>query len=181
MKNLILLHGIGDSPESFWLPYVAKHAAEKRYEVWVPQLPQAEDPDLTVQRPFLMDSGKISPETTMIGHSSACGLILSVLQHIDFAIEKAVLVSGFASPLPVEGAPTKIFEDSWDWEKIRMNCRDFYIINSDNDPWGCDHTKGEEIYNNVGGTQIIRHGEGHMGSGFYHQPYKEFPLLVNLL
>ncbi|MEK7577324.1 MAG: hypothetical protein AAB492_01730 [Patescibacteria group bacterium] len=28
---------------------------------------------------------------------------------------------------------------------------------------------------------IIRHGEGHMGSDSFKQPYKEFPFLVKLI
>lgn len=30
-------------------------------------------------------------------------------------------------------------------------------------------------------TQIIRHGEGHFGSGIFKQPYDEFPLLLKLV
>jgi len=32
-----------------------------------------------------------------------------------------------------------------------------------------------------GGTLIIRHGEGHMGSDKFNQPYREFPLLEKIL
>jgi hypothetical protein len=32
------------------------------------------------------------------------------------------------------------------------------------------------MFDHLGGTQIIKHGEGHMGSDTFKQPYKEFPL-----
>ena len=55
------------------------------------------------------------------------------------------------------------------------------LINSDNDPWGCDDKAGKFIFDNLGGTLIIRHGEGHMGSNTFNQPYREFPLLLELI
>jgi hypothetical protein len=39
MKNAILLHGAGDSPNSFWLPYVKRELEKVGYQVWSPQLP----------------------------------------------------------------------------------------------------------------------------------------------
>ncbi len=37
------------------------------------------------------------------------------------------------------------------------------------------------MFDHLGGTQIIKHGEGHMGSDTFTQPYREFPLLVQLI
>ena len=37
------------------------------------------------------------------------------------------------------------------------------------------------MFDTFGGTLIIRHGEGHMGSNAMNQPYKEFPLLLKLI
>jgi hypothetical protein len=36
------------------------------------------------------------------------------------------------------------------------------------------------MFDNLGGMQIVLH-EGHMGSTYYNQPYKEFPLLLKLI
>jgi len=74
-----------------------------------------------------------------------------------------------------------ILQEKYDWEKIRQNVQDIIFINSDNDPWGCDDKEGYHMFKNLGGTLIIRHGEGHMGSDKFNQPYKEFPLLERLL
>lgn len=70
--------------------------------------------------------------------------------------------------------------DSYDWQKIKVNSENFIFINSINDPWGCDDRHGRELLSRLGGMIIINH-EGHMGSDAYHQPYKEFPLLVKLI
>ena len=65
--------------------------------------------------------------------------------------------------------------------KIKSNVKDIIFINSDNDPWGCDDKEGYYMFENIGGTLIVRHGEGHMGSNDFNQPYKEFPLLEKLI
>jgi hypothetical protein len=38
-----------------------------------------------------------------------------------------------------------------------------------------------KVFEKLGGTLIIRHGEGHMGSTLFNQPYRKFPLLEKLL
>lgn len=37
------------------------------------------------------------------------------------------------------------------------------------------------MMNMAGGIQIIIKGEGHMGSNYFKQPYKEFPFLRKLI
>ncbi len=54
------------------------------------------------------------------------------------------------------------------------------VINSDNDPWKCDDKQGKIMADNTGGKLIVLH-EGHMGSLKFDQPYKEFPLLIDLI
>lgn len=72
-------------------------------------------------------------------------------------------------------------QPGYDWERIKTHVRDVVFIHSDNDPWGCDDKKGREMFDHLGGTLIIRHGEGHMGSNKFNQPYREFPLLLKLI
>ncbi|KKR31773.1 MAG: hypothetical protein UT64_C0051G0004 [Candidatus Falkowbacteria bacterium GW2011_GWF2_39_8] len=37
------------------------------------------------------------------------------------------------------------------------------------------------MFEQLGGMQIVLHGEGHMGSDKFNQPYKKFHLLEKLL
>jgi hypothetical protein len=37
------------------------------------------------------------------------------------------------------------------------------------------------MFDKLGGTLIIKSGEGHMGSDSFNQPYKEFPLIITLV
>jgi len=105
-----------------------------------------------------------------------------VLGNLPTKIRLAILVSGFAYPL--EGIPeaSYMLQVTYNWKKIAENVENIIIINSDNDPWLCNDSQGRYISENLGkGMQIIMRGEGHMGSERFNQPYREFPLLLNLV
>ncbi len=179
MKNAIILHGTGDTPDLFWLPYIKEKLEEKGFKVWLPQLPNAQNPNLKDWIPFILEHGKITEDTIMIGHSAGAQIILSILENSDIKIKKAILVSGYAKPLPkTENDPKN--KGEFNWERIKGKAQEFIFINSDNDPWGCDEKQGKIMADNLNGKLIIRH-DGHMGSQTYNQPYKEFPLLLELV
>jgi len=178
MKNACIFHGSSSSPKHFWFPYVKTELEKIGYSVWIPQLPDANTPNLKTQLPFVLNK-EYDNDTVLIGHSAGCPLILSILENISTKVKMAILVGGFIdSEINV---PKPILQDKYDWEKIKNNCEKFIFINSDNDPWGCDDKQGRKMFDNLGGELIIRHGEGHMGSESFNQPYKEFPLIVNLV
>ncbi len=179
MKNAIILHGTGDKNTDFWFPYVKEKLEEKGYEVWLPQLPNAEKSNIRDWLSFVLDNGKFTNETVLIGHSAGSQLILSILEKITVQIKQAILVSGYAESVRVT-SDSEVRADL-DWKKIKQNAQDIIFINSDNDPWECDDKQGRIMLDKLGGTQIIRKGEGHMGSTTHKQPYKEFPLLIKLI
>ncbi|MDE2031151.1 MAG: alpha/beta hydrolase [Patescibacteria group bacterium] len=179
MKNAIIFHGTGSTGKYFWFPYLKEKLEKKGFEVWLPDLPNKDNPNINELVPFVLKNGKFNSETVLIGHSSGAQLILNILEKIDIKIEQAILVSGYAESL-AESANSNIKPDL-DWNKIKENVENIIFINSDNDPWGWDDKQGRAMFNKLGGIQIIMHNEGHMGSVSYNQPYKEFPLLVDLI
>lgn len=180
MKNALILHGTGEGPNSFWHPSIKIFLENLGYEVWVPQLPDADTPDLKKWLPVALNFN-YNEETIIIGHSAGCPLLLSVLENLNVKIHKAVLVAGYAKPTGVEKTPDLILQSIYNWEKIKSNVEDLIFINSDNDPWKCDDEAGLYMFRNLGGTLIIRENEGHMGSKSFNQPYTKFPLLEKLL
>lgn len=176
MKNAIILHGTGDTNQSYWFPYVKKELEKKGYEVWLPQLPNSNKPNLKDWLSFVLRNGKFNQDTVIVGHSAGAQLILSILEKRK--IKQAILVSGY----PISLCKTSKTKErkKLNWKIIRRNVKDIIFINSDNDPWGCDDKQGRILFGHLGGTLIIRH-EGHMGSTTYNQPYKKFPLLVGLI
>lgn len=127
--------------------------------------------------PFVVQYGHFDHETLLIGHSAGVPLALAVLQELDYPIKRTLLVAGFCQPLPGMQPDHPSLPKNPDWAKIRRNCRDFVFFHADNDPWGCDHHQGEFMRQKLGGTLIVRTGEGHFGSTMFNQPYTEFPLL----
>ncbi len=179
MKNAIILHGTGDSPEKYWFPWLKKELEARGYEVWLPALPNPEYPNLADWLPFILEHGKFTDETVIIGHSAGAQIILSVLENLPGKIRKAILVSGYAKALR-KYPEHKKDSGEYGWDEIKGKADEFIFINSDNDPWGCDNEQGKIMQERLGGRLIVRH-DGHMGSTTYNQPYKEFPLLLKLI
>ncbi|MEK7063413.1 MAG: alpha/beta fold hydrolase [Patescibacteria group bacterium] len=180
MKNAIILHGTGTKNTDFWFPWLKHKLEEKGYEVWLPQLPHDDVPNLEEWLPFVLDGGTFGRETILIGHSAGAQLVLSVLEKIKGPVRQAIVVAGYGRalrPTPSEPKDTGDF----DWEAIKGKSEELIFINSDNDPWGCTDVQGRILLDHLGGKQIILKGEGHMGSSTYNQPYKEFPLILKLV
>lgn len=122
----------------------------------MPTFPNPDKPSLKTHIPFLIkNQSKFNNNTTVVGHSSSCPIILSFLEKASQPIKQAILVSGWY---------TKII-----------------FMNSDNDPWGCTDQAARPLASKLKATMIIPFGEGHMGSATFNQPYKEFPLVLKLI
>jgi predicted alpha/beta hydrolase family esterase len=170
MKQAFLLHGTGgNSTDYFWFADTKEFLEAHGYSVWWPLLPRTKKPELQDQ------------ETIIIGHSSACPLILSLLEHTDLLVKQVVLVAGFYASLHDDGYSDRMLATEYDWDKIRQSCKEFILINSDNDPWGCTDTAAGLIAEELGALLVRATGQGHMGSGTYSQPYPEHTKLKELL
>lgn len=180
MKNAIIFHGTSSTPSSFWFPHLKSEFEKRGYKVSIPALPKADHPDLKNWLPTALKED-INNETVLIGHSAGAPLILSVLENISIQIKQAILVAGYARPKGKNPQPEAILQNTYDWQKIKSNVKDLIFINSDNDPWGCNDIEGKYMQKKLGGDLIIKKGEGHMGSDSFNQPYKQFPLLVELI
>ncbi|HSV94797.1 MAG TPA: alpha/beta hydrolase [Spirochaetia bacterium] len=180
MKNAIIFHGTGCTPNSYWFPKTKDFLENLGYDVWVPQLPDADNPVLSKWLPVAL-SGKYNEETIIIGHSAGGPLVLSVLENINVTIHKAVMVAGFARKLRGDKETQPILQPEYNWDKIKKAAKDIIYINSQDDPWTIDQEEGLYMWKKTGGTLICREGEGHMGSDSFHQPYTSFPLLEKLL
>ena len=81
-------------------------------------------------------------------------------------------------PSPPGSSDEPVLQSDYDWAAIKSHVRDLYFINSPNDPYGCDDRQGRAMFDQLGGTQVIRHG-GHFGD--HDQPYPTFELLDKLI
>ena len=86
MKNAIILHGTGTKADEFWYPWLKSELEKKNYDVWLPQLPNDDFPNLKEWLPFVLENGTFTEETIIIGHSAGSQLILSILENLNIQI-----------------------------------------------------------------------------------------------
>ena len=180
MKNAIIVHGAGGTPQDHWYPWLKIELEKKGYVVQIPQLPKSEDPKISEWLPVLMKEEDFSKETVVVDHSAGATIILPLLETLTVKIKQAILVSGYSYATGKNGGDG-ILKLNYDWEKIRENVNEIIFVNSDNDPWGCSDLQGRRMLDLLGGVQIVLKGQGHMGSYFHKQAYETFPLLSRLI
>lgn len=181
MKQAILLHGTGGSDiDYFWFADTKKYLEKNGYSVWWPLLPNTNNPDMEETVNFVeQNMPAVDEETIIIGHSSACPLILHMLEFFKISVRQVILVAGYYVQISDES--NSMLPDSFNWKEIKGKAGEFILINSDNDPWKCDDSQAREAASKLEAPLIVNFGQGHMGSGTFNQPYKEFPLLKKLL
>jgi predicted alpha/beta hydrolase family esterase len=177
----IILHGTDCKPEDYWYQWLGKQLEARGYTVEIPYYPDINHEPIDVFLPKVLGAHTFDNETVLIGHSAGAPLILSILENVEATLPQAILVAGYARIRPEDdGKQDPVIQDGYDWERIKAHAQDFVFINSTNDPWGCNDVEGRFMYDQLGGTQVIRK-EGHFGSASFNQPYKEFPLLERLV
>jgi predicted alpha/beta hydrolase family esterase len=90
MKTAWLLHGTGGSDNDyFWFEDTKVFLESKGYSVWWPLLPNTEKPNLENTRNYIEENMPvIDKETIIIGHSSACPVILTFLQNVKVHVKQ---------------------------------------------------------------------------------------------
>jgi uncharacterized protein len=180
MKTAWLLHGTaGSDKDYFWFEDTKKFLESKGYEVWWPLLPNTDNPELVETRNYIEENMPMfDEETIIIGHSSACPLILHMLEFFKVKVKQVILVSGYYVPQP-DGR--SMLPDNFDYDEVKKHASEIVFLNSDNDPWGCDDKQARPIAEKLGAKFVLAKGEGHMGSGTFNQPYREHKILKDLL
>ena len=187
-KRAIILHGSGETSSSIWIPYVKEGLQGRGFFVTVPELPPAERPELNQWLSVVFEES-YTDERVLIAHSGGSALALSVLERLNnVRIRQAILVAGFCTPNELDDfwfeGENPILQQDYNWDKIRNSVGQVICLNSDNDPYGCGIQKGQEIVDKIGSDKaqlILMKNQGHMGSDYFEQPYREFPYLLCLV
>jgi predicted alpha/beta hydrolase family esterase len=188
MKNAIILHGTGGSPDGNWFPWLKKELEKKGYSVWVPELPGNDYPNRKTYTEFLLKNApEIDSSTIIIGHSSGAVAILGLLQALpkDSTIKAAYLVAGFKDNLRWVDKKGKhvlggLFEDDYDWTAIKKKAGKFILIQSDNDPY-VPMSHGSYLSIKLDGALTINPKQKHFSIETKGDEYKEFPFLLEMI
>jgi len=169
MKSAFIIHGSHSSKNAHWYPWLKKRLEERGFQVFLPQFPIDESRNLKNWLAILKPLKEHLEGSIMIGHSLGVPFIMNVLNQWDRKVRAAFLVSGFTGKLEVKDEPNieDFAERPFNWERIKENCRRFYVIHSDNDPY-VPLEKAEELAKNLGVSVILVEGGEHFQaqSGF---------------
>jgi predicted alpha/beta hydrolase family esterase len=184
LKRAVILHGTSATPNSNWFPWLKKQLEDRGYEVYVPQLPGADQPNAEKYTQFLLNSDWDFKDSLLIGHSSGAVEILHLLQHLPEGVKAraAVLVGAFSKRLAEEPnwqQLKNLFDEPFDFNKIKNKATKFLFVHGDNDPW-CDPKQAQNLAKQVDGEYIEVHGGQHFSTAL-DPNYTEFPKLVEIL
>ncbi|HLD63979.1 MAG TPA: alpha/beta fold hydrolase [Candidatus Peribacteraceae bacterium] len=142
MKRVFIVHGWSGYPEEGWFPWLKNELEQKSFSVSVPQMPDADEPDIEKWVKHLTSVvGKPDPNTFLVGHSIGCQTILRYLETLPSAekIGGVILVAGFFTLTNMEKDELEIAEP-WletpiDYAKVLINTNNITAIFSDNDQY----------------------------------------------
>lgn len=182
MKQALILHGTDATPEDNWFSWLKEQLEQSGYKVWLPQLAASDRPNAKIYNQFLLSNQtfEFNEETIIIGHSSGAVEILHLLQNLpaDKKIKAAFLVSAFKDDLGWD-ALTGLFDEPFDFAKIKSMSDKFVFIHSDNDPY-VPFEHAEYLTKQVGGELILKPGQGHFNTELSDK-YKQFSELLELI
>lgn len=169
-KTVFIVHGWDGYPEEGWFPWLKKELESRGFEVFVPQLPKAEEPRINNWVPALAEAvGAPDEQTFFVGHSMGCQTIARYLEGLQDGVEVggAVFVAGFFKELSnLEGDDVvRSVVDEWlktplDLEKVKGHLMKSVAIFSDNDPYVPLSNRGD-FEKVLGSKVVVEHGKGH--------------------
>jgi predicted alpha/beta hydrolase family esterase len=184
MKKAIILHGTAGSSNSSWLQWLGNELGSQRFQVWIPDLPNANNPSLQEWFSHIKDKCpfEIDSNTIIVGHSA--GAVLAVIIAQFYKVNMTFSVGVFKDLSFLQDklnwhANDRFFDIDFDFEKIKQNSKHAIFIHSDNDPY-CPLDQAEYLSNKLDGKLVILEGQGHFNTES-DVKYKEFPELLNLI
>lgn len=180
MKNVLVLHGTNADHTQNWFPWLERELQNLGCEVWVPDLPQADHPDIRRYNEFLLDRSanwKFDKSSVIIGHSSGAVEILGLLNDPSFpdvTVGACFLVGAFKGDLGWESLGGMV--ENFDFDRIKQRSSKFVFIHSDDDPY-CPIDDARDLCRQLDGEFIELAGQGHFTASL-NPRYTAFPELI---
>lgn len=178
------MHGTAADHTSNWFAWLGSELERLGYKVWVPDLPNADRPNIKTYNEFLLSSGWDFSDNLVIGHSSGAVAMLGLLEVLPkgVRIDTAVLAGAFTKRLaesPSWSMLKELFEKPFDFTVIKKKANQFIFVHSDDDP-NCPLEQAEELCDKLRGELIVLHGMGHFSAGLDPR-FTKFPELLEII
>lgn len=183
MKFLIL-HGTRSSGKGNWFPWLKAELEALGHEVWAPDLPDADRPNIKKYNKFLLNQGWDFNDNVIIGHSSGSVAILGLLEALpeEMKINTAVMVGSFTKRLsesPSWEMLKELFEKPFDFDGIKQKSGKFIFVHSKDDPY-CPLDQAEELKEKLDGEMVLFDDLGHFTLS--RDPrFDKFPELLEII
>ena len=162
-KRILIIHGWESNSREHWFLEEKKRLEKWGHKVFVPDMSNTLYPKkeewVKVIADFASDDNSI-----LIGHSLGGTAILRYLEKINKKINRCILI---AAPIRKLRSPDynfepidNFFEPDFNWQKIKQNCKNFFVLNQTKDPW-VPLQHGEDLADYVGGKLIKIEGNNH--------------------
>lgn len=173
MTNAIIFHGSAPhaTADKFWYHKVARNLTNGGIPTVVADLPKLDQEPLAQTLLKIKEMGLVmNQHTILIGHSAGTNIIFALLEKLVSPVKAVYLLAGYSQP---NGMKHTTLKAGYDWQRIRQNSNEFYMLNSFNDPFNCNEKQGKILFDHLGGTLILRN------DGHFTNPQQ--PLLMTLL
>jgi predicted alpha/beta hydrolase family esterase len=184
MKRAVILHGMDGHAHAHWFPWLKAQLQKRGYQVWVPNLPKADQPDAKRWTSYLLSHGWDFNDNLVIGHSAGAVEILQLAQALpdDVVIKTGVLCAAFNHTLP-EASDWQVlkglFQPALDFEVIGKHARQFVFFHAADDPWS-PPAHAVSLAKKTGG-ELVMSPHGKHFSTTLDPEYKQFPRLIEIL
>ena len=120
MKKVYIIHGWEGYPEENWFPWLKRELESRGFEVYVPQMPNADSPRIAKWVPAIAKLvEKPDQDTYFVGHSMGCQAIARYLETIpeNVKVGGVIFVAGFFKRLTGLGEEPNFEEVEREWLK----------------------------------------------------------------
>lgn len=184
-KRIFIVHGWGGHPKEGWFPWLKQELEVRGFEVFIPELPDAENPRIENWVPALAQAvGTPDAQTYFVGHSMGCQTIVRYLASLSSKVQVggAVFVAGFFKRLTnlETDEETQTIARSWldcpiDLVDIASHLPKSIAIFSDTDPY-VPMENQDDFRDKLRSRIIIEHAKGHF-SGSLDKAF-EVPVIL---
>lgn len=181
-KKVFIIHGWDGYPEEGWFPWLKKELEQKGFEVFIPAMPNPDEPKIEEWVQFLANIvGNPDENTYFIGHSIGCQAIIRYLEKIDKKIGGVVFVAGWFILSDMETEEEKIIGKPWietriDFSKVKTTTNNFVAIFSDDDKVIPLEENKKLFEEKLNAKIIIEHNKGHFSGS---DGVTELPMVLN--